>query len=497
MKIKANLLPWVVILAGVAYSLYLVSLVPEGVFFSGDGGLKALLAKQLSRGEFHVDLVQSPEAWIRQLWQQGLYPYEPPFVYHLNDKYFLSFPFPFPAISAPFYALFGYWGLYIIPLISTWAIWIIAVVACQRLKFNNWQTCLTLLALIFASNLTVYSAMYWEHTLAVFLSFAGMVLYLIPEKETGVSRQGAIWGGCLLGLSVWFRSELVAMVATLVFLIYFVGFSKYIHQSLTFSSLDFLRRNRELFFVGTFLTIGIFFACNQLIYGRLLGIHAMLITENFSWLKRAAESWNTFLSISVIIFEYFPLAIFPLFYLTSIFSKKIWGKFDFKITVLSCVLLWLAIGLIFFSIAQTNVELKLFFSQGIIPLIIVIIWLYLMRDKQLKFNGRLGFIYGLSLLFIIGVSVLVDYAPGEVIAGGKQWGNRYVLVLLPWLSLLAVQEIENVCQITRQLPQNLTLTIVGLLLIIGLHKNLYLGTIFLANNYQGVSPAIQIGRAHV
>ena len=96
MKIKANLLPWVIILAGVAYSLYLVSLVPEGVFFSGDGGLKALLAKQLSRGEFHVDLVQPSEAWIRQLWQQGLYPYEPPFVYYLNDKYFLSFPFPVP-----------------------------------------------------------------------------------------------------------------------------------------------------------------------------------------------------------------------------------------------------------------------------------------------------------------------------------------------------------------------------------------------------------------
>ena len=494
MKIKANLLPWVIILAGVAYSLYLFSLVPEGVFFSGDGGLKALLAEQLSRGEFHVDLVQPSEAWIRQLWQQGLYPYEPPFVYYLNDKYFLSFPFPFPAISAPFYALFGYWGLYIIPLISTWAIWIFAGVACQRLKFSNWQTCLSLLSLIFASNLTVYSAMYWEHTLAVSLCFAGMVIYLIPEKETGVSRQGAILGGCLLGLSVWFRSELVAMVATLFFLIYFVGFGKYINRSLIFPSLDFLKKNRELFFISTFLTIGIFFACNQLIYGRLLGIHAMLITENFSWLKRATEFWSSFRSISVRIFEYFPFAIFPLFYLLSILLQKTRGKFDFIITALSCLLLWLVIGLIFFSIGQEYLELRLFVSQGIIPLIIAITWLYLIRDKQLELNARLGFIYGLSLLFIIGVSLLVDYAPGEVIVGGKQWGNRYVLVLLPWLSLLAVQEIENVRQITRQFPQKFSLAIVGLLLIIGIHKNLYSGTLFLANNYQGVSPAIEFLR---
>ncbi|MFM7439198.1 MAG: hypothetical protein ACKO2V_11450, partial [Snowella sp.] len=183
--------------------------------------------------------------------------------------------------------------------------------ACQRLKFKVWQTSLALLALIFASNLTVYSAMYWEHTLAVFLCFTGMFLYLIPEKETGISPKNAILGGCLLGLSVWFRSELVAMVVTLVFLIYFVGFSKYIKQGLTFPPLDFLKKNRELFFLCTFLTIGLFFACNQLIYGRPLGIHAMLITENFSWLKRVGESWNSFRSITVILFEYFPFAVFP------------------------------------------------------------------------------------------------------------------------------------------------------------------------------------------
>jgi hypothetical protein len=491
MKIKANLLPWLIILAGVAYSLYLVLLVPEGVFFSGDGGLKALLAQQLSRGEFHIDLTQPSEAWIHQLWQQGLFPYEPPFVYYLNDKYFLSFPFPFPAISAPFYALFGYWGLYIIPLVSTWAIWIAVSAACQRLKFSNWQTCLALLALIFASSLTVYSAMYWEHTLAVSLCFIGMFLYLIPEEETGISRKNAILGGCLLGLSVWFRSELVAMVVTLVFLIYFVSFIKYIQQGLTFPDLSFLKKNRELFFLCTFLTIGAFFACNQLIYGRPLGIHAMLITEDFSWLKRVAESWNSFRGITLRLFEYFPLAIFPLFYLLLVLFQKNRDKFNFKILALICGLLWLVIGVVFFSIEQGNLQLNSFLIQGIIPLIIVITWLYLMKDQQLKFNARLGLIYGLSLLFIIGVSLLVDYAPGEVIVGGKQWGNRYVLLLLPWLSLLAVQELENVCQVTRQFPKNFSFAIVGLLLIIGLHKNLYSGNLFFTNSYQGVSPAIQ------
>lgn len=495
MKIKSYLLPWAIILAGVVYSLYLISLVPEGVFFSGDGGLKALLAEQFSRGKFHADLLQPQEAWIRQLWQQGLYPYEPPFVYYLNNQYFISFPFPFPAISAPFYALFGYRGLYIIPLIATWAIWITASWTCQRLNFSRWQTSFALGALIFASNLTVYSAMYWEHTLAVALCFAGMVLFVIPIKQAGISPIRSILGGCLFGLSVWFRSELVAMVGILFLLVYFIGFGRYIHRSFRFPALDFLQKNRELFFVSTFLTIGLFFTCNQLIYGRPLGIHAMLITEGFSWIKRATEAWNTFRSISVRLFEYFPLAIFTLSYLALIFFQRMREKFNTKVAVLGCVVLWLAIGLLLFSVSSGISGFKTFIKTGIIPLIITIVWLYLLRYQKLKLSARSGLTYGMCLLFIIGVSLLVDYAPGEVIVGGKQWGNRYVLVLLPWLCLLAVQEMGNLYQIAQPVPRNFSLAVAGILLLVGIHQNSYLGTLFLANNYQGVTPAIEALRS--
>ena len=43
---------WGIILAGVLFSLYLLCQVPDGVYFSGDGGLKALLAQQLGAGIF-------------------------------------------------------------------------------------------------------------------------------------------------------------------------------------------------------------------------------------------------------------------------------------------------------------------------------------------------------------------------------------------------------------------------------------------------------------
>lgn len=218
MKISKSRLAWGVIVAGILFSLYLLSQVPEGVYFSGDGGLKALLAKQLGSGIFHFDLVPPSATWITELWSQGLYPYDEPFVYHVNDRYFITFPFPFSLVTAPFYALFGYRGLYLIPLVATWVIWGIFYWMCNRFKQNQFSTFLALVILILASNLTFYSAMYWEHTLAVVLCFTGIAVLWVGLDSASLSIRSVILSGCLIGLSAWVRSEFLAMVATLTVL---------------------------------------------------------------------------------------------------------------------------------------------------------------------------------------------------------------------------------------------------------------------------------------
>jgi hypothetical protein len=82
------------------------------VFFSGDAELKALLAKQFSSGQFRFDLNLPVEQWVRNLWQNGLYPFQERFVYNRFGQYYITFPFTFPLVTAPFQALFGYRGLY-------------------------------------------------------------------------------------------------------------------------------------------------------------------------------------------------------------------------------------------------------------------------------------------------------------------------------------------------------------------------------------------------
>src|SRR5512147_2884226 len=123
MRFKLAHLPLLIILAGIGFTVYLQFQIPDGVYFSGDAGLKALLAQQLSKGQFRFDLLPPSESWVQQLWSQGLYPYEDPFFYEIDHRYYITFPFSFPLITAPFYHFFGYRGLYIIPWLSILGIW--------------------------------------------------------------------------------------------------------------------------------------------------------------------------------------------------------------------------------------------------------------------------------------------------------------------------------------------------------------------------------------
>lgn len=486
---------WGIILAGVLFSLYLLCQVPDGVYFSGDGGLKALLAQQLGAGIFRFDLVQPLDNWVQNLWSQGLYPYEEPFVYHLDNRYFITFPFPFSLVTAPFYAFFGYRGFYFVPLVATWIIWVIFYLMCQRLKFNPFSTSLALVILIFTSNLTLYSAMYWEHTLAVALCFVGMAILLIPRGTSGLSIKNTILSGCLVGLSAWVRSEFLAMVGTLVFLAVLIAILnhnrfKKIREKFYLNQLLFTNLKITIFIASIFSTITLFFIFNKLIYNHFLGIHALQIVDNFSLNRRLMEAWESFQEISVSFFDYFPIALFPLLYLLLYLFNKIANRFNSKILMAGLVLIALLGGLYLIRTGGMA-NFKSFIKQWGILLILAGSWLYLLRKVDVKLNSRMTLIYLICLLFTIGVALLVDSGADEIAVGGKQWGPRYLLILIPLISLLAVQELNSLRESSHSLASNLSLFLFGILLIIGFHKNLYEGTVFFHKAHQGVAPAIQ------
>ncbi len=434
--------PLLIILFGIFFSLYLQGQIAPEVYFSGDGGLKALLAKQLASGELRFDLITPALSWVDDLWEQGLYPYEPPFVYNVDSKYFITFPYTFPLITAPFYGLFGERGLYFIPLISSWIIWINFYWICLKIKLPKFSIIWGLIALIFTSYLTIYSVMYWEHTLAVALCFAGISIYILGNYPQQRNYKIAIFSGILIGLSVWFRPEFLCMVALLSGMVIFAAWKFFIREfaDKRFNIKEYatLAVKKEAFIASMITTVAGFFLSNKLIYGHALGIHGIQAVEKVALSDRILGAWLNFIQMSLALPEYLPIIYFPLAY----FSLFLISLFIFK--------------------------------------------------NQIKFNlGWLAVVFLASLLLIIGVAILVPVGTAGLIPGGKQWGVRFLLVLVPIITLLATIEFNELSEQLSSWKKYCILLLFSFLIAIGCQKNIVQALTVIENNTQDTLPAIE------
>jgi hypothetical protein len=428
---KYNLLPIAIIFVGILFSLYLQIQTPDGSFFSGDAGLKFLLAKQLSAGDLRFNLDLNPENWVRALWQGGFYPFHSPFVYEISNQHYITFPFTFPLVSAPFYAFFGFRGLYILPLISTWAIWIFTYLVCQRFSVGIGITTATLIALIFASPLTIYSAIFWEHNLAIALAFGGVTI-LLAKSPKDLSISAVLFSGVLIGLSVWFREELLCLVLALFLIAALTIYFNLKHES-------FLNPKIIIFIASLLITVSLFFGANTLIYGHPLGAHSFQVVESLSLTHRLRSALENFRKLNSDFFYYFPITIFAVIYLLiSCFSKRIQLKNEVKILFLICLIFTL-----------------------ILP--------FILPAAQ-----------GISL---------------ESRTGGKQWGPRFLLILIPLISTIVAIGLKALTNSATPHLKYLTIAIFSTLLVLGFQLNSFTGRDFLANSQQ-VTPLLNHLKQH-
>lgn len=469
----AAFFPALLLLGGIVLTLWMQTFTRNGVVFSGDGGLKALLAQQLAQqlktGSFPLDMALSlptPE-WINALWQQGLYPFKPPFVYEVGNQYFITFPFTFPLISAPFYALLGEPGLYAVPLLALWAIWIRFWQIGKRAGWGVGTLCVGLVSLIFASPLSLYGGMYWEHTLAVALAFWGVSTLAFPQFKgqfkrisntevgtTALSPNEALGSGIFIGLAVWFRPEFLCLVAAVSVL------------ALTGWLLPKWRLSPPLTLMkavilvgGMVCTVGVFFALNYVIYGHPLGIHAIQIVEEStltSQIQQAKDGYGQMLSS---LLRYFPVV--ALVGSAAVFSPD-FKKASFKTLNR------------FRGFKTQNVE-----RIGIVS-----------QNTASPIPGR--FVLALSVLFALSVPLIVP--PG---AGGKQWGPRFYLILMPLLSLVLAEQLRP--EFFRSWARRVALVGTAIALILGIHLNTLNGafssyqdgqSVSLRANYTPIAPAI-------
>jgi hypothetical protein len=399
------IVPGLIVLSGMALTLWLQLFTHNGVMFSGDGGLKALLAQQLAQqlksGSFPLQMslnLPSPD-WVSRLWQQGLYPFTPPYVYEIGSQHFITFPFTFPAITAPFYALFGASGLYIVPLLALWSIWGRFWQIGRRAGWDLLALCIGLVTLIFASPLTLYGDIYWEHTLAVALAFWGVSAFLFPKSslpspavdttDTGhlgpISRYRALGSGILIALAVWFRPEFLCLVAAVsaVAIVSWLLPQWRMSPPLTFAKVFIL-------IGGMVCTIGVFFALNYGIYGHPLGIHAIQIVEESTVGSQLSQAKQSYQQMGLSLWRYFPIMI--------VIGLAVLMSPEFKRTTI-----------------RTHVRFHQPFEVTIAKAMEIV-----SKAKRKPIPTR--FIVAVSILFMLIVPLIVP--PGN---GGKQWGPRFYL----------------------------------------------------------------------
>lgn len=380
---------------------FLVSSVLPDVFFSLDGGIKLMIVRQFNQGHGFKYMYLPQPQWVHEIWNNGYFPFRPPFAYPSSAGYLYSFPAAFQIISAFLYLKFGYAGLYVIPVLSTILLWIFMIMLLNRCGMAPAKIAAAIFILVFCSPLTIYAATYWEHTLAVLLLFTGTAFIVSPA-----SRQltAALWGLCC-GLAAWLRPEALVMQ-----ILYGLALAVlYVKQK---------RPEYPAFAAGMFLSVAGFLIFNRVEYGSVFGIHGYQVLNENSFGGKIAKAVHILVSINKSSIRHFPfiLLLIPVIY--RLFKSR--HALDLRTVLLICIVIGFCLLTPFILPNDGGRQWGPRYFLPIIPIIIVVL---LLVDQQwnLTANRKLPVWLMVFMLVITGYSL---YRNGY--KGGKtlRWENH-------------------------------------------------------------------------
>lgn len=258
-------LPALISLLAVA-ALYLgalVSMPPEG-FTQHDTGAKYLQVRNLRLTPTGIDWsINYPARPLDPNLQ--FVPFNPK--QHEVDaegRIYLQWPIFLGLLTRIPWKVLGFWGLYLVPLLAglgtLWASYLLALNIGGVPRKAAWLA-IPLVGL--ATPISIYSLLYFEHTLAAMLVTFSLLAALLAMRGDESSRRGLIFSGALLAVAVYFRSELYVLAFVMVCL--------YVADGLRSRSWRPL-----LIWGGAFLVslvpLWAFYAINE---GSILPLHAM------------------------------------------------------------------------------------------------------------------------------------------------------------------------------------------------------------------------------
>jgi hypothetical protein len=265
-RVVRRIQPPVVAIVTAAAALALLATFPREVFWGPDCGNHFIQLQQFLRSPSLA--IDDPSRHVEPTGRLA-----PTAGHHLLRKGDLLYSFYspwFPLLSVPFYRLLGAAGLFVIPIAATIAL-IVLFGSLYRAMFGDEFAGLAAAALVAASPLFFYTIVFWEHTLAVALSTAGILLLL--------RRKPAV-AGALVGLSVLFREEGYVALAS-------IGIA-----------LLASRETRALFVrfaAGAVVVIAPLWVVNFTLYAHPFGLHALIYADMHSGVRELAANFDVYL----------------------------------------------------------------------------------------------------------------------------------------------------------------------------------------------------------
>ncbi|HEM60724.1 MAG TPA: hypothetical protein ENO24_00370, partial [Chloroflexi bacterium] len=234
------------------YAFLALVALPQKAFFSSDEGLKFIQVQNILRKGWSDLTLQYPGRDVDPDLNYVPINNPPPLI--REGHVYAVYPVAFPTLTAPLFSMFGYAGLYLIPIASG----LLTIAVTGRLaRIANLEPLAPAILLGLGTPLLFYSLLFWDHTLGALLSTLGLLL--VAEHLRAPRTWLLFAGGLLVGSSVWIRTELYAM-AVVVLVVYFVVGA---------------RRLRGTLFLclGTLLAVLPLWLFQYFTYGSFLGPH--------------------------------------------------------------------------------------------------------------------------------------------------------------------------------------------------------------------------------
>jgi hypothetical protein len=394
-----------------SYLALVFLIMPQGAFFSSDEGLKFIQLQNVIRKGWGVFTIDYPGRELDPALSYVPINNPPPLI--RDGKMFAVYPVFFPLLAAPLYQLFSYTGLYLIPLLSGL---LILAISGYIARLNSQNGVSPILLLGFCTPLLFYSLLFWDHTLGALLFT--LALLLVMRNFEQPRQLLMLLAGIVMGLAIWLRSELYVMGLVMPATYFFFGGRR-------------LRHVVSLC-LGTLIALAPLWLFQFLVYGDFIGPHV----GHFAWLgEELPVTTNRLAIIYYTLLEGSPNPVLSFLFIMA-FVASILTVRSPKLRTNSVLVIIIFATLVLASIPNIVQAVGGRPMGGLISTTPFLAFSFVgLSGPSLRQKGKS--LLALSLAYITLVCLITPVDPG------LQWGPRFLLPILPPLTILALDNFHT------------------------------------------------------